>query len=119
MEADKTGALLACACSLGPVLADAPAATAAALGEFGERVGVAFQLADDLLDATSSAAALGKSAGKDAAAGKQTLVGRIGIDAARRRLGDLVHDGLTELLVFGPEADGLRASARYFATREN
>jgi farnesyl diphosphate synthase len=79
----------------------------------------AFQLTDDVLDATSTANALGKATGKDEAAGKQTIVGSIGIDAARRRLGDLVHDALTELLVFGPEADGLRASVRYFATREN
>ncbi|EWT07892.1 dimethylallyltranstransferase [Intrasporangium chromatireducens Q5-1] len=49
MEADKTGALLACACSIGPMLADAPACSAAALAEFGERVGIAFQLDDDLL----------------------------------------------------------------------
>jgi farnesyl diphosphate synthase len=119
MQAMKTGALIRAAVRIGARLGGAPEPALAALTRFAERAGQAFQLADDLLDATSSAAALGKSAGKDAAAGKQTLVGKIGIEAARRRLGDLVHDGLTELLVFGPEADGLRASARYFATREN
>ena len=57
--------------------------------------------------------------GKDAGAGKQTLVGLMGLDAAQRYLGDLVHDALAALLPFGAEADGLRATARYFATRES
>jgi geranylgeranyl diphosphate synthase type I len=72
MEADKTGALLACACSLGPVLADAPAATAAALGEFGERVGVAFQLQDDLLGIWGDPAVTGKPVLSDLRARKKS-----------------------------------------------
>jgi farnesyl diphosphate synthase len=119
MQAMKTGALIRAAVRLGAMLGDAPEAALADLTQFGELAGRAFQLADDLLDATASSATLGKAAGKDAAAGKQTLVARLGIEAAQRRLGDLVHDALTALTSFGPEADGLRATARYFATREN
>ena len=62
---------------------------------------------------------VGKATGKDADAGKQTLVARIGVDAARRHLGTIVHDAITALTPFGPEADTLREAARYFATREN
>jgi farnesyl diphosphate synthase len=119
MQAMKTGALIRAAVRMGAVLGEAPETALADLTHFGELAGRAFQLADDLLDATASSATLGKAAGKDAAAGKQTLVGRLGIEASQRRLGDLVHDALTALTGFGPEADGLRATARYFATREN
>ncbi len=119
MQAMKTGALIRATVRMGAVLGGAPEPALAEVTHFGELAGRAFQLADDLLDATSTAETLGKAAGKDAAAGKQTLVARIGIEPAQRRLGDLVHDALTALTGFGPEADGLRATARYFATREN
>jgi farnesyl diphosphate synthase len=119
MQAMKTGALIRAAVRMGAILGSAADDALHPLTRFAELAGRAFQLTDDVLDATSTANALGKATGKDEAAGKQTIVGSIGIDAARRRLGDLVHDALTELLVFGPEADGLRASVRYFATREN
>ncbi|HEY3535622.1 MAG TPA: polyprenyl synthetase family protein [Pedococcus sp.] len=72
MEADKTGALLACACSLGPVLADAPAALATALADFGERVGVAFQLQDDLLGVWGEPAVTGKPVLSDLRARKKS-----------------------------------------------
>jgi len=119
MQAMKTGALIRAAVHIGAILGGASEAALADLIRYGELAGRAFQLADDLLDATSTAAALGKAAGKDAAAGKQTLVAQLGVDAAQRRLGDLIHDALTALTAFGPEADGLRATARYFATRES
>ena len=62
---------------------------------------------------------MGKATGKDAGAGKQTLVSRIGVEAAQRQLGEVIHDALTALLPFGDEADGLRATAMYFASRES
>jgi farnesyl diphosphate synthase len=68
---------------------------------------------------TASTLAMGKTTRKDAGAGKQTLVARIGVDAARRHLGTIVHDAITALAPMGPEADTLREAARYFATREN
>jgi farnesyl diphosphate synthase len=118
MQAMKTGALIRAAVRMGAILGGATDAALGPLTRFADHAGRAFQLADDLLDATSTAGALGKAAGKDDAAGKQTLVARLGVTAARRRLGDLIHDALTELTPFGPEADGLRETARYFATRE-
>ena len=119
MQAMKTGALIRAAIRMGALLGRAPDEALGPLTRFADHAGRAFQLADDLLDATSTAEALGKAAGKDAAAGKQTLVAQLGVAGARRRLGDLIHDALTELMAFGPEADGLRETARYFATREN
>jgi farnesyl diphosphate synthase len=119
MQAMKTGALIRTAVEMGAILGRALEEQTAMLLRYGEKSGAAFQLADDILDLTASSEAMGKATGKDAGAGKQTLVGRIGLEAAQRRLADLIHDALTDLVAFGPEADGLRATARYFATRES
>jgi farnesyl diphosphate synthase len=119
MQAMKTGSLIRAAVHMGAILGGASAEQTAMLLSYGDESGAAFQLADDILDITASPEAIGKATGKDAAAGKQTLVSRIGLEAARRRLADLVHDALTALVAFGPEADGLRATAKYFATRES
>ena len=78
----KTGALIRFACEAGAIIAGAPRDDRERLAEFGSAIGLAFQLADDLLDLTADASQMGKATGKDAAAGKATLVG-----AARRRLG--------------------------------
>ena len=119
MQAQKTGALIRAAVRMGAILGRAGDDQLTALTEFAAIAGRAFQLADDILDVTATPAALGKATGKDAAKNKQTLVAHIGIEAAQRRLGDLVHDALSALLMFGPEADGLRETAKYFATRES
>ncbi|MCS6760206.1 MAG: polyprenyl synthetase family protein, partial [Candidatus Devosia euplotis] len=71
------------------------------------------------LAATASTAAMGKATGKDAALGKQTLVNTLGVDGARQHLNQTVTTALSALRTFGPKADGLRATARYFASREN
>ena len=119
MQAMKTGALIRAAVRMGALLGRADEPTLAALTAYAEIAGRAFQLADDILDVTATSATLGKAAGKDAGRGKQTLVAEIGLDGARRHLGELTHNAITALTMFGPEADGLRATARYFATREN
>jgi farnesyl diphosphate synthase len=119
MQAMKTGALIRASVRMGAILGGADNDALGALTEYAEALGRAFQLADDLLDVTASAVAMGKATGKDHAANKQTLVARLGIDAARRHLGDMVHDAITALTRFGPEADVLREAARYVATREN
>ncbi|HQZ13957.1 MAG TPA: polyprenyl synthetase family protein [Devosia sp.] len=84
-----------------------------------DHAGLAFQIADDILDATASSEALGKTAGKDAAQGKATVVASIGLDGARKMLDDCVSDALTLLDDFGPRAERLRDVIRFFATREN
>ncbi|RYE07685.1 MAG: polyprenyl synthetase family protein [Hyphomicrobiales bacterium] len=119
MQAMKTGALIRAAIRMGAILGGADTDALGHLTAYAEVAGRAFQLADDLLDVTASAETMGKATGKDAGAGKQTLVSRIGLEAAQRHLGDLVHDAITALTPFGPEADTLREAARYFATRKN
>jgi farnesyl diphosphate synthase len=119
MQAMKTGALIRASVRMGAILAGADNDALGHLTAYAEAAGRAFQLADDLLDITASGTAMGKATGKDAALGKQTLVARLGADAARRHLGDIVHDAITALTPFGPEADILRETARYVATREN
>ncbi|MCB9992321.1 MAG: polyprenyl synthetase family protein [Hyphomicrobiaceae bacterium] len=119
MQQMKTGALIRSAVRLGALLGGASLDQLKALTTFGEEAGHAFQLADDILDLTASSEAMGKATGKDHQRQKPTLVSRIGLDAARRHLGDTVHHALSALMMFGPEADTLRQTARYFAEREN
>ncbi len=118
MQAMKTGALIRAAVRIGAILGGASDTDLAHLTGYAEAAGRAFQLADDILDVTASAEALGKATGKDAEAGKQTIVARIGVAAAQRQLAEVVHDALSALLPFDHRADGLRATARFFAERE-
>lgn len=119
MQAMKTGALIRAAVLMGATIGGASETQLGDLTVYAEKAGAAFQLADDLLDVTATPEQMGKATGKDAGAGKQTLVALWGIEPARRRLGELVHDALTALTALGPEADGLRATVRFFATRES
>jgi farnesyl diphosphate synthase len=118
MQAMKTGALIAFACEAGPVVADAGADDRQRLRRFGELVGLAFQLADDLLDETADAATLGKAAGKDAKRGKKTLPALKGHDWTRRRLTELVAEAEAELSIYGERGETLLAAARFVASRE-
>jgi farnesyl diphosphate synthase len=119
MQAMKTGALIRAAVRIGAILGGASDADLTHLTAYAEAAGRAFQLADDILDVTASAEALGKATGKDAEKGKQTIVARIGVEAAQRQLAEIIHDALTALLPFDHRADGLRATARFFAERSN
>lgn len=119
MQAMKTGALIRSSVRMGAMLGGADDNALKHMTDFAEAAGRAFQLADDLLDVTATPEKLGKATGKDADKGKQTLVSKLGLDGARRQLGDTVHDALTALHSFGNEANGLRETARFFATREN
>ncbi|KKB07698.1 polyprenyl synthetase family protein [Devosia chinhatensis] len=118
MQAMKTGALIRASVRMGAILGGADARALSALTAYAEAAGRAFQLADDILDVTASPESMGKATGKDAEAGKQTLVGRLGIEAARKMLDGIVNEALLALRTFGPRADGLRATARYFAARQ-
>ncbi len=119
MQAMKTGALIRAAVRMGAVLGGADARALSALTAYAEAAGRAFQLADDILDVTASAEQMGKATGKDAARQKPTLVARIGVEAAQAQLAETVNDAVSALRTFGPKADGLRATARYFASRSN
>ena len=110
----KTGALLAASCEIGASVAGGDRA---ALRRFGDHLGLAFQIADDLLDVTATSDAAGKATNKDAAAGKSTYPALLGIDAARRLARDEAAAAVEALSDFGPAADGLRSLAAFAADR--
>jgi farnesyl diphosphate synthase/geranylgeranyl diphosphate synthase type II len=111
----KTGALLAASVAGGAACAGADQARAY---QVGLQLGLAFQIADDLLDLTADTATLGKRAGKDAAAGKSTLPALLGLEASRRRAEGLLDEALAELAPLGPPAGPLRALARFVIDRK-
>ena len=117
MQAMKTGALIRFGCRAGAIIGQADADALARMDRYGTAIGQAFQIADDLLDVEGDAKTLGKAAGKDAAAGKATLVATLGSDGARARLKELVAEADTALAPFGAKADTLRATARFIAER--
>ncbi len=114
----KTGALLRFAGIAGGILGQADATRRAALSRFGEAFGAAFQIADDLLDVEGDAATIGKAVGKDAASGKATLVGLLGVEGARERLLQRVGEAHAALAPFGKAGETLRLAADYAATRK-
>jgi geranylgeranyl diphosphate synthase type II len=113
----KTGALIRAAVRVGAILAGADAEKATALDAYADAIGLAFQIADDILDCTSTAEELGKTPGKDVAADKATYVKLFGMEAARGRLADAVAEAVEALAGLGDRADALRAIARYVAAQ--
>ncbi|NOU08174.1 MAG: polyprenyl synthetase family protein [Hyphomicrobiaceae bacterium] len=118
LQAMKTGALIRAACEMGAVLGQASHDERAALIRFGGALGFAFQISDDLLDAEGSAADVGKATGKDAAAGKATLVSLLGLKAARAHLDETVASAIAALEPFGARADVLIEAAKFMGRRE-
>jgi farnesyl diphosphate synthase len=114
----KTGRLIEFAAEAGAILGKAPSPQRHALAAYGRELGAAFQIADDLLDATATPEETGKATGKDAAAGKATLLGLLGIDRARLHAERLVAQARTHLDSFGNRADLLRALASYTIERK-
>ena len=117
MQAMKTGALFRYAAEAGAILGGAGAAERQGLADFGAALGLAFQLADDLIDATATAEAAGKATAKDAGRGKATLVAIHGVEGAMKLLDAAVSQALTILRPFGSRADMLREAARFVAAR--
>jgi farnesyl diphosphate synthase len=117
LQAMKTGALLRFACEAGGMLGSATPLQRKALERFGSAVGQAFQIADDLLDLEGDPALVGKSTGKDAVAGKATMVDILGPAGAKGRLKELVAEAEHALASFGPGADILIEGARFVAER--
>ncbi len=115
----KTGALLRAACRMGAIAAEAPRATLDALTTYGEQLGLAFQIVDDLLDLTATPAQMGKATGKDAAKGKNTYPALIGLDAARRQAAEQLDLALKALIPLPDQAPGLRALARFVVERQS
>ncbi len=119
LQAMKTGALIRYACEAGAIIGRAVPEERERLAEYGSAVGLAFQLADDLLDVTSDQANMGKATGKDAAAGKATLVSLHGVDWTQRQLKGLVEQAESLLEPFGAKADRLRQAAHFIANRKS
>ncbi|MEL7528648.1 MAG: polyprenyl synthetase family protein [Pseudomonadota bacterium] len=119
LQSMKTGALLRYSCRAGAIVADASDDDIARLTRFGEVIGLAFQLADDLLDVEASAEVMGKATGKDAEAGKATLVGLWGADKTRAELKTLLQESEQLLAPYGHGAETLSALADFIVNRSN
>ncbi|MEM9966531.1 MAG: polyprenyl synthetase family protein [Pseudomonadota bacterium] len=116
LQQGKTGALIAWSAMAGPRLAQADVTS---MQRYAEALGLAFQIADDILDVEGDAATLGKATRKDADAGKATFVSLLGLDAAKRRAADLVVEACDAVSLHGAAANTLRAAARFVVTRES
>jgi farnesyl diphosphate synthase len=117
MHAMKTGALLSCALDLGGIAAHLNVAQMAQLQQYSTALGLAFQIVDDVLDATADSQTLGKTAGKDAAANKPTYVTLMGLDYAQKQAKDLQETAIASLADFGSKADALKDLALLVVNR--
>ncbi|RWR12349.1 polyprenyl synthetase family protein [Paenirhodobacter populi] len=115
LQDGKTGALISFAAQAGAILAGADRAPLAA---YAGALGLAFQIADDILDVVGSEETAGKRLHKDAGAGKATFVSLLGLEGARRRAADLVAEAEAALAPYGEKAETLRAAARYVIARD-
>lgn len=116
MQAGKTGALIRFAAESGAIIAEQ---NPRPLRAYAVALGLAFQIADDILDVTGDAAKAGKRLQKDAAAGKATFVSLLGLDAARARAKSLVEQACDHLSPYGPAAQNLIDCARFTIARES
>jgi farnesyl diphosphate synthase len=114
----KTAALVTFCCEAGAIMGKASGAARQALAAYGQEVGLAYQIADDLLDLEGDASETGKDVRKDAARGKATLVSVLGPERVRAQAEALVSQAAHHLDLFDEKADLLRAAARFVITRK-
>ncbi len=119
LHALKTGRLIQYSAEAGAILGRAPTQVRAQVAAYGRDLGAAFQIADDVLDATGTAAETGKTMGKDEAAGKATVVSLLGLERAEAQARMLAGQAAAHLEGFGPEADRLRALAAFVVGRRS
>ena len=119
IQRHKTGDLIVCACRIGVLAAGGNPAALAAATRYAAAIGEAFQIADDLLNATATAGQLGKAVGTDAARGKTTALSVYGMDGAKKRLQELTESALQALPGFPGDTAPLAALARHIAARKN
>lgn len=117
LQALKTGRLIQYSAEAGAILGRAAAPLRLQVLAYGRDLGAAFQIADDVLDAVGTTEGIGKTAGKDEAAGKATLVALLGVERARVQAEMLADQAVAHLDAFGPEADRLRALAGFVVQR--
>ena len=114
----KTGALITVSLRLGAIVAKASDEQLQSLTTYGEKLGLAFQVTDDLLDAQGDADEVGKRTGKDAQQGKLTYPGLMGVEESRVYAGSLVQEAIAALAPFGTKAEPLRAVAQKILNRD-
>ena len=114
----KTGAMILVSIRLGATLGGAKEQTLKAFTRYGERIGLAFQIADDILNVEGKTALLGKKTGGDLSKGKATYPSLLGLDESKRRAKELVEMAVNDMTPFGPEADPLREIAHFIVSRE-
>jgi len=119
LQSMKTGALIAASVEAGAILGRVAPEGRTGLRGYARDIGLAFQIADDLLDVEGDAEVVGKATGKDADAGKETFVSLLGLDRAREQARMLVEQAQSHLRNFGSEADLLREIARYILERDH
>ena len=117
IHSSKTGALLRACVRCGAMAAGANKEEMHCLTEFGTKIGLVFQIVDDILDVTSSSEVLGKTAGKDQKVKKATYPAMYGIDASREKAFKLVSSALDDIRGFGAKAESLRSLARFVVNR--
>ncbi len=115
----KTGALISWSVEAGAILGRATRAERIALASYGLEIGLAFQIADDLLDIEGDVAQMGKAVAKDADAGKATFIGLLGVEGARNRAAELVDSAVARLDLFGQNAFLLKDIARFMIERRS
>jgi geranylgeranyl diphosphate synthase, type II len=115
----KTGALIRCAVRIGAIIGGANPGELEALTIYGEKAGLAFQVADDLLDGTATSQELGKTAGKDAASQKATYLSLYGVEGARRKAERLCNEAIDAAQSTGRSTATLAAIARFFVERRS
>jgi geranylgeranyl diphosphate synthase, type II len=113
----KTGAMIGVSLQMGVMVAGGDPQQRAALDAYGQRLGLAFQITDDLLDVQSSVSATGKRVGKDSQRGKLTFPGLLGLDQSAQHARELISEASEALTLFGEEAEGLRAVAHFVLER--
>ena len=119
MHDRKTGAMIRVSVISGALLAGAGEKQLAALTDYGQRIGLAFQIADDILNVTGNRDLMGKNTGSDEGRGKGTFPAVLGIDRSRLKLEELVYQAVADLEAFGGRADALRELAKFIMEREH
>ena len=116
LQANKTGALIQWSAMAGPILAGKDVGP---LRHYANALGLAFQIADDIMDVEGDAQKAGKRLNKDSEAGKATFVSLLGMDEAKRRASELVFEAEAALAPFGEKARNLREAAHFVIARES
>ncbi|MFB3902933.1 MAG: polyprenyl synthetase family protein [Acidobacteriota bacterium] len=117
IHSSKTGALIQASVESAALISDSPPDTIERIARFGARIGLAFQVVDDILDVEASSAELGKTAGKDRAGGKATYPALLGLEASKEIARKLVAEGADELDFLGEKAEVLKELARFISIR--